>query len=244
MKPLLILSLFIATSLSAFSFEPKGRVDVGAAYFHLRFLEDLEAKNVEDFYGGRIDATVLPFSGTGFCLKPYAFGADTLTNPKGAEGYLWGAGIGVGHYTPLCDKLMLVPVVGYSYSEIHSYITFTLPIFFNGRFPKFPGTLEDMKSNSFYVGTEVILKLNKCLTATGIYQYAFAWSRTKLTHPLFSPILNDGRSQGSNMAFVLDYQLTPRFALSGAFGYNLSLDDQRFGIEAFGVKIGIAGCFY
>jgi hypothetical protein len=226
--------LLTASLLGALDFDLRGRVDAGPAYFHVRVLEDRETIEKIDVWGGRIDATIFFFEDSGYCLKPFLYGA-------GGAGDLYGGGIGIGRYTPLCHKLVIVPTIGYSYTSL-ALTTDLINVTDVGEF-RFPGVREHFQAGSVYIGTEVIFKLKETLTATAIYQYAFAWSHTNVRFPTWTQTA-DGNSQGSNVALVFDYQWNPAFALTAAFGYNSSLNEQKFGIEGFGIKLGVAYCFY
>ncbi|MCB1118605.1 MAG: hypothetical protein KDK65_01455 [Chlamydiia bacterium] len=231
-KTLLSLCLVLCGTLSALSFDPKGRVDVGAAYFNIRVLENREPIQEMDLWGGRADATILPISGSGIALKPTIYGAG-----KGTDDF-FGTGIAIGHYTPILKRLCLLPAIGYTYTELGTRITLETP------FGPLTGVKERFRSNSLFVSADLQLKLKESLYATGIFQYAWASSTTTLTHENLPKQRFKGNSSGPGVALVLDYYFRKNWSLSVAAGYNRSLDDALFGIEGFGLKIGLAYCFY
>ncbi len=222
--------IFFFAPLRALEICPKGRADIGATYFHIRLLEDREVTNKIDLVGARADSTILPFEGSGFCVKPFVYGA-------GGGGDLFGTGCGIGHYTPILKKVCLTPVVGYTYANLGAMVDINTP------FSVLEDAHERFQSNSFYSGMELSFNLKECLSLTAIYQYAWAWTNTVVKHPLLNQTFK-GRSQGSNIAMIIDYFFRERWSFSAAFGYNRSLDTDNFGLEGFGMKLGLSYCFY
>lgn len=237
-----LLSLLILPLQAALpEFALKGHADVGPTFLRIEVLENEEVMDRIDMYGVRSDGTFLFFKDSGFAVKP------TITYATG-DGDILGYGVGLGYYIPFCsDRCYLVPVVGLGWTHLKTDINLDVA---TGYPPPYPPivTLKDVdeqfRSNSRYVGFELMCQVCEPFWATFIYQYAWASSKTYLTHP----DLPDGRqvlrsrTSGSNFALSLDYYFKNNISVGLAGGVNTSLDEGRSGIRGYGVKFSIGYC--
>lgn len=226
----MLITFFSVATLPA---EVKGRVDGGPVWMRVKMKANEKTVRRADMWGGRLDVLVLPFQGCsyvgGFCLKPFVFGG------RGDDTSLLSWGCGFGHYTPVTDRITLVPLVGVSHTNLHSRIDIPIPelnsIFENQR--------EKIESNTFYIGSDAIFKITNDLYFTAIYSYGFAKVQTRIG----GFINTSGHSQGSNFGGILDYYFTNCLSANIAFAYNTTLDQEKNGIDGFGFKLGLAYLF-
>ncbi len=103
---------------------------------------------------------------------------------------------------------------------------------------------EEFDSQSQYVGVEVLCQVQSSIWLTLAYQYAWADSETTLQHPGLpnGVLVSNGSTQGSNYAGAIDYYFSDNWSIGIAGGFNSSLDEDRFGIEGWGLKLGIGYC--
>jgi len=225
----LSLMLFFTEAVAALCLQPdiKGRVDGGPAYFQVKVQESGKTVNKLEMYGARFDSTILFIKDSGICLKPFIFGA-------GGDGHIFGAGCSIGHYTPIGKCLSFNPFVGLSYTNLSNHIDFSVP-----GIGIVPNVKQRFRSHSTYVGGDLTYNFSECLSITGTYMYA--WAHTKTTLNQIGETTGD--SQGSNYAVTVDYWIRKNISLLVAGGYNSSLDKEKFGIEGFGVKVGVSYLF-
>lgn len=211
--------------------EFKGRFDVGPAYFNVAIQENGKTRNHLDMVGGRFDATLLFFKNCGLCLKPYVFGGQ-------GGGHLFSGGCGIGHYTPVNDKLSLIPVVGRGYANLSSFIDLD-----HGQ-AVIPHVKERFRSWSSYVGIDAVYSFNEKWCLTLGYLYAWASTHTTLSSDLLPfKVKVKGRSQGPIYSAMLDYYFYPNWSVTAGVAANSSLDKEKFGIEGFGARFGLSYTF-
>ena len=237
MRNVILTAVMVLTTLvsSGADARIKGRVDVGAVGVAIEQLTNGLGTDTLWLGGVRTDATIVPFDCTGFCLKPM------FTYARGNGEYITG-GLGVGHYTPINDCWSVVPYVGVSFTTLHANIKSvqTVPT---------PAAIEDIDSKSFYVGGDIIYNINDCFSITGSAQYAWARSRTHIKNlPQGFPgglteISEKGVTSGPILAVILDYYFCDCWAVSAAFGWNSSLDEERLGMRGYGIKLGLGRMF-
>lgn len=201
-----------------------GQVYVAPMFLRVKVQESGRTVKKIDMGAGRIDATILPFEGYGFCLKPFFFGGS-------GEGDIFSGGCAIGHYTPICEKLAVNPAIGYGFTDLNTRID--LPML------GLKHLRERFRSHSLYLTFEVYFQLTPCWLITGVYQYA--WARTHTT--IGSIISSHSHSQGSNYAILVDYFLNKNWSINAAVGYNYSLSKEKHGLKAMGAKLGL-GYFF
>lgn len=197
-----------------------GRLDVAPVAMRVKIQESGKTIETLDMVGGRVDGTFQLVDGYGVVLKPFFFGAS-------GGGDLVSGGCSIGHYTPISDKWTITPLLGWTYSNLKT--TIDLPAF------GLTGLREKFKSNSFNLGFEAAYQFWPDWYLTGVYQYGFAHTNTKIGSLLSSK----GKSEGSSFALILDYYLKCNWVITGAFAYNNSLSKEKHGIEGYGFKAGI-----
>lgn len=230
----IFITLAIAISLfHSVDARVRGRVEAAPLYLHIGVVQSGQTTQRIDMYGGRLDATILPFEGYGVCLKPFGFGG------WGNGSDIYSYGLGLGHYTPISDRITLIPVVGVSRTHMETQLDVPALALYN--------LSQRFRSYSFYVGGEAVYKLTPCFYVTGIYQYGWANTKTLIDTPspfeAFVPRVSRGESQGSNFAFVFDYYFKECISASLGIGYNNSLSKERHGIKGYGIKLGAAYTF-
>ncbi|MBA3721813.1 MAG: outer membrane beta-barrel protein [Parachlamydiaceae bacterium] len=208
--------LLMSYSLNA---KIQGKVDIGAACINVDILES--GKTVDTLYmkGVRGEATINVYSG--WFLKPGFLLA-------GVHGKLEACNIGIGHFYPVTEKLLLMPSVGAGWSYLRTSINLGGKEF-----------TEKFHSTTPYVALEFCYKLTSCWTLMGMYQYG--WSKTRTT---IEPILRaKSHSEGPNYALGFDYSINPNWSITGGVGYNITLSHEKHGLRAKGAKLGIAYFF-
>ena len=113
----IFITLAIAISLfHSVDARVRGRVEAAPLYLHIGVVQSGQTTQRIDMYGGRLDATILPFEGYGVCLKPFGFGG------WGNGSDIYSYGLGLGHYTPISDRITLIPVVGVSRTHMETQL--------------------------------------------------------------------------------------------------------------------------
>ena len=199
-----------------------GKIGAGALATQIEIIQSGQKIDSLYLYGGRIDATIVPFDRTGFCVKSFFSGAL-------GDGDFYSVGCALGHYTPLHRCLAILPSLGYS----HSHLSATI------QEPLFGRLKETFRSDALYLGLDFIWKPHPKWALTAMYQYGWADTRTKL-EGLGS---FKGESKGSNSALMIDYFFAAGWSATAAVGYNNSLSKERHGLEAKGVMLGVSRCF-
>ncbi len=199
-----------------------GKLDVGPTLIDVDILES--GKTVETLHmkGFKGDATILILGG--FCLKP---------------GFIWATGhgnlssfsMGVGQYIPLYDKLLLLPNIGVTWTDLHTRVDFEQLGLFDLK--------EKFRSTSPFIGLEICYKLTKRWTLMATTQYAWSWTHTTID----ALISKKSKSRGPNYSLGVDYSLNQHWSLLFGIGYNSSLSKEKHGIRGKGAKIGVAYYF-
>lgn len=219
--------LFNATASAA----PNGKIDAGPAYIEADIKANGTTVKTMEMYAFSINATVLFMHdlclGTnlfdGVCFKP------KLTVASG-EGELWNAGIGIGYYLPVTDWLTIIPNGGVSFGELET--TIDIPPF--GLF----NISQTFQSRAPYGGVDVTVKCG-CWLVTGVYQYA--WARTRTITGTIARTKT--QSSGSNYALQIDYYISGCWSINAGIAHNLARDKERNGIEITGGRIGTSYTF-
>ncbi len=227
-----VLSILISLSSfsEAYTFNPKGKVDVGPAYIHVDILESNKTIKRMDLIGVKADATVILLEEMGWCVKP------GLLYGKGGSGHgeIFSGGIAFGHCFPLKSWGSLTPNVGIIYSYVKTRIS--IPFFAAMGIEHFT---EKFRSVSPYVGIDATYTFCKGFRICGMYQYA--WSRTHTT--IEGLLKSNSHAQGPNYALQLEYDITDQWSVQLGGAYNISLSKEKHGIRGAGAKLGLAYWF-
>lgn len=199
----------------------KGKIDIGATYVHVDFLESGKKTDSKNMKGVKGDLTLLVYKA--LYVKP----GFILAWDRGKLA----SSVAVGSYIPLKDYLKVLPHVGMTFGYLSTKIDNELIGLKNKK--------ERFRSVGPFIGFEVCLTLAKKWTFTAIYQYAWSRTHTKIKSFLSSK----DHSSGSNYSFGLEYALNDQWAINGGVGYNQSLSDEKHGIRAKGGKIGLGYYF-
>ena len=230
MKFYLALFLSFFTSIQSLYARCGGKVDLGPAYIHLDVLQSNKTIKTMDLLGVKADATLLPFEGKGWGIKPgLLYGSG-----DGKKGEIFSGGIGFCHCTPITDSITLTPSIGVTWGYVKTHVRIP-PVEMFGR----QHFVEKFHSISPYIGLDATYTFCKGLRICGMIQYA--WSRT---HTTIVGLLKDkSNAQGPNYAVMLEYDLNAQWSLQIAGAYNISLSREKHGIRGAGGKIGIAYWF-
>lgn len=205
--------------------ECKGKIDLAPAYIHIDVIESKNTVKELDMAGGRIDLSVV--IGKGWTIKP------TVIYGKESDGELVSYGIGFGRCIPYGKCWHITPMAGINYTTLGTSIHLEIPQLGEFKFK------ERFKGYAPYIGLEVIYSiapnLRICLNGT------FAWSRSKteIKH-LFS---SKGHAQGPSYGAMLEYDLNRCWSVNIGGAYNESYSEEKDGLRARGLKIGIARWF-
>lgn len=239
MKYCLSILVLLFVSISSGSAQVKGRVDAGYVDLQMNLLESGKTINKLWMGGGRVDSTIVPFEGYGVALK-------TSTTAVTGDGDMFNNSLGLGHYTPINDRWTLVPAAGWTYTHLSSMHDIPSVGLYNIR--------EKIRSNSVYIGTDIIFKINEEWYLTGVVQYAWARSttflgtkgRSSIFAPNFIIPFNqnvNGSSSGLSGAAIVDYYFREDWSFNVAFGYNSTLSEERHGLRVLGWKAGMSYTF-
>lgn len=226
MKPILFsfLGAFALFSFSTHEVQAEccGKVDLGPAYVHLDVLESGHTVKRMDMVGARADGNWLVWKGV--CLKPSVMYVS-------GNGELLTAGLGIGHYTPICENFSLTPSIGCTYTELKTKI--------NLRHFGLLNLKEYFQSASPYLSLEATYCFAKGWRGSFIYQYAYSSTRTVIKH------LNKDRSHswGPNYAIQLEKDLNDKWSVNIGAAYNISLSKEKHGLRGYGGRIAFAYWF-
>lgn len=210
-----------------------GKIDAAPIYVQVKVKQGGRTAETLNLGGGRLDATIQLVEDSGFVIRP-------AVNVAGGDGTYWSGNLGFGYYIPVTDRIKLLPTVGGAYSHLHTFVNVTVPNpFVPGTFLVIPNQKEKFGSASWFLGTDISLKISEQLYVTGIVQYAWAHVHTDVG----SLISSSGSSSGFNTAIVVDYYFCENWALSGGAAYNNSMSKEKDGISALGFKLGIGYYF-
>ena len=223
--------------LLATSFLPaeiRGKLDVGPAYVHVDVLES--GKTVKAMHMGalKVDATLLLYRGTG--VK--AGGLAATGQGDLASYYVAGC-----QYLPLNDRFSLLPSVGVSFSYLRTTIHQEHLLLFHLK--------ERFRSVTPYVALEFSYKINEKWYLSGMYQYGWARSHTKIrtTKKTGTPfgkqvIFTDhSHSCGPNYSLGVDYTLNEKWSVNFGGAYSLTLSKEKHGLRGYGFKLGASYYF-
>jgi hypothetical protein len=219
LRLLVILSGLSFTSLYG---ELRGKIDIGATLMDIDILES--GKTIETLHmkGVKGDLTLLVYEG--LCIKP---------------GFIWGRGhgeltagsIAVGYYLPITQRFKILPNVGISWSYLHTRVDFEELGLSNLK--------ERFRSQSPFIGMEISYSITEKWTLTGLYQYAWCHTHTKI-----KPIVSaKSHSDGPNYALGVDYSLNKHWSVTFGVGYNITLSHEKHGLRGKGAKLGVAYYF-
>lgn len=224
----LIACLLLMTSQAQaeLNWECRGKVDVGPALLRIDVLE--HNKTVERINMGAIrgDANILLFGGCGFCLKPsiiYGRGRHHSELTSGA--------IGVGYCFPIGDGATVTPSVGCTFTDLSTHIDIPAVLLKDIK--------ETFRSIAPYVCVEMTYRIVKGFRVSGMVQYAWSRTHTKLKGLLDS----HSNAKGPNFAAMIEYDITDCWSVNLGAAYNLSLTKEKHGLRAFGAKLGVVYWF-
>lgn len=222
-KLALLTIIFFSSSLQAACC---GKVDLGATFFDVDFLQSGHTEKTDHMTGYKGDATIQIIGGV--VLKPsFIWG-------KG-DGELASGSIGLGHCTPIYKGLTLIPSVGVTFS----YVRTSIDVEISELNVTFKDQRERFRSISPYVALEFCYSLSEKWRFMGGYQYCWSRTHTKISHF----VSDTSHCSGSNYTLGIEYNIDKNWSVNLGAGYNISLSKEKHGIRGKGIKIGLAYYF-
>lgn len=202
-----------------------GKIDVGPAYLHVDVLESGKTVKKINMPGLKADAPFLVWNGV--CLKP------TILYGGAGSTQILSFGCGVGHYTPINKVFSVTPVVGLTYTLFKT--TFHIPVAEDVKLDLH----ERFRSISPYVSLEATYTFCVGWRVTGLYQYVWSHSDTKIK----GMGTTKSNPKGSNFGLMVEYDLNNKWSLNLGAAYNESLTAEKHGLRGYGARLGFAYWF-
>jgi hypothetical protein len=219
---LLIFGFFSKAKAGGKCVECFGKVDAGPTFIHVDVLEFNKTVKKLDMGGVKADASIQLWKG--IYLKPCVIYGN-------GQGEIISSGLGIGHYTPIIDKLYLTPIVGASYTQLQTTINLDM---LGLRHLK-----ERFRSLSPYLALEISYCFCPGFRICAQYQYAWSRTHTTIKHLTHSK----SHSRGSNYSAMIEYDLNQKWSVNFGGAYNESLTREKHGLRAYGFKTGLAYWF-
>lgn len=220
--------LFLMTFITPSHAEIKGKIDAGPAWVHIDVLESNKTVKKIDMAAIKADSTILIWKGV--CLKP-----NILYGKNGVSETASG-GIGIGHYTPFCEKFSITPSIGCSFTQFKTHFNYRLPF----------GSVT-LKERFHSVSPYACMEASYCFASgwrlCGIYQYVFSKTNTKITSAIGFNSTTRSHPKGPNYALILEKDLNANWSVNIAGAYNISLTKEKHGLRAYGARIALAYWF-
>ncbi len=227
--PLFLSAVFLNPFSTSLEATCAGKIDIGPAFVHIDVLESGHTVKRMDMWAVRADASYIFWKG--LFVKPTVLYA----NGGAADGGVFTAGFGIGHYTPINSVIALSPQFGVTYSHLWTRIDLN--------FPEINLQLENLRERfkawAPYVALEVCCKIGDGLRLSGSIQYA--WSRSKTT--ISNLVKQKSNCKGPTYSVLLEKDLSDKWSVNIGGAYNLSLTKERHGLRGSGVKMGLAYWF-
>ncbi|MDF2549421.1 MAG: hypothetical protein K0S07_488 [Chlamydiales bacterium] len=193
-----------------------GKADIG--YVHANFADYLNGDKIQSRYadGVQINSTIVHPSG--IAIKP------TLVLGTGSC-KIAQAGLSVGFYIP-SDEWSFQPYIGTSYSYYSDFVSI----------------LNDSRKTTALAalaGLDVSYQPHRKWLISASFQYAYSHSDSFFkAMPTYKAHVN-----GANYGISVDYYVKSNVSVNLAYGYNYSLNKERYGLRARGVKAGVGYTF-
>lgn len=215
---LLLASLLPATTQAA------GKIDFGPVYINMKVLQNGKTQMELDMGGFRGDGTIQLFPGQGLLRGLVA--KPSITYAQG-DGHFVGAGIGLGHYTPITKAFAITPVIGLTYSRLSTRVDYSQYGL---------GKLSQVTTASApYLALDACYTFNPTWMLSGSIQYGWAAGRTDIQTLGFSK----GQSTGFAYSLMLDYYLDSSWSVNLGWAYNHMVTQELHGNKGSGVRLGI-----
>lgn len=205
----------------------RGKIDIGPALVRIDVLENRKTVERIDMLAIRGDANILILGDCGFALKPsFIYGRGKH------HGELASGALGLGYCFPVCEGLTVTPSAGCTFTDLTSHID--IPAYF------LKDITRSFSSVAPYLALEVTYRICPGWRVSGMVQYA--WSRT---HTRIKKLhINDkSRSQGPNIAGMIEHDINDKWSVNLGAAYNISLTREKHGLRAVGVKLGVVYWF-
>lgn len=216
--------------------EIAGKVDIGPALARVDVLESGKTVKRLNMAGVRGDLYFVFKDAYGFMVKPYAL---YLT---GHHGELINTGISLGFCCPVLKQCTFSPLIGCAYTQLSTRIDIPVEVF-PGFDVVFPDIHERFRSVSPYIGFEVAYTFCQGWRLSGLVQYGYSQTHTRLKGFPTGTVTDNSRSWGPSYSVMLEKDITEKWSINIAGAYNISLTKEKHGLRAAGGKIGIAYWF-
>ncbi len=203
--------------------------DMAPVFVHVDVLHEGHTIKKLDMGGFKTNGTIMLKEGWGFCLKP-----DILIAQ--GHGELLSGSLGIGHVTPVTDKLCLTPTIGESITNLRtSYKPEKFPVHFKQRFrstaPFIALEATYKICDGFRVGTSIMYSWSRCHTRT-------VNNKTGILEK------SKSNSAGPTYSAMIEKDLNEYWSLNCGASYNTSLDSsKKEGLRGYGFKLGLARWF-
>jgi hypothetical protein len=218
----------LCLSTAVYADKCSGKVDIGPAFVHLDVLEHGHTVKRMDIPAIKCDVNFRVFPDhpwlCGICLKPgVIYGSG--------NGKYFSTSVGLGHLIPVNDTFCITPSIGYCYTNIRTSFNYE------------PLGLRHLKERFTSDGLYLALDFNYTFTPgwriSGVYQYSWSWSHTKISKLGSS----DSKPKGWSGGLLLEHDLNQHWSINVGGAYNESLTNEKHGIRGYGFKTGIAYWF-
>lgn len=201
--------------------KPIGRIGVGGILTHVDFYDLGRIIKKVNLKGFRADGIYMLWGGV--CIKP------SLMMAWG-EGRLLNGGISIGHFLPLTKKLLLLPNIGYMYSNHTTTVGFLNLMNFDVK----------IKMHSPYIGLDAIFFASKCWRIMGCVQYS--WCKMHMDFIKLHKVQRNSR--GPNWGILIERSITKNWTVNCGGGVNISLSREKNGFKSRAITIGAAYTFF
>lgn len=245
MRSLKFLLSVIALSLPLLSYANGcgAKWDMAPVFVHVDVLHEGHTIKKLDMGGFKTNGTIMIKEGWGFCIKPDILYAQ-------GHGELISGSIGIGHVTPITDKLCITPTVGESmtnlrtsYTDKESFIQYGLKrVHLKNRF----------RSTAPFVALEATYKICDGFRVGASFMYSWSRCHTRLENKHIKlgdqtiKIVKKSKSNsaGPTWSAMIEKDLSECWSVNAGVSYNSSLDSsKKEGLRGYGFKLGVARWF-
>lgn len=241
----LAIALFTFGGIQVAEAQCSAKVDLGLAYVHLDNLTSGKTTHSADLAALRADVNFKLFKG--LIVKPYVLYGASSPFRTNSDDSIFTTGLTVGHCFPICEKLIIQPNIGWTYTRSktvfnQSFIEVIPPL--GPVNVHFHGITQTFNSNGPSVGLDAYYSFTKCFRASISFQYIWSRTHAEVHNPFGPDPFNDkSDSKGASWSAMLEYDINDCWSVNVAGAYNNSLSKEKHGLRAAGAKLGLARWF-
>lgn len=209
--------------------------DMAPVFVHVDVLHEGHTIKKLDMGGFKTNGTIMIKEGWGFCIKPDILYAQ-------GHGELISGSIGIGHVTPITNKLCITPTVGESMTNLRtSYTDHSLAPFGISRVH----LKERFRSTAPFIALEATYKICEGLRIGGSFMYSWSRCHTRLENNSLELVKKiKSHSAGPTWSALIEKDLNECWSVNAGASYNSSLDkSKKEGLRGYGFKLGVARWF-